>query len=181
MRFRRPRFCASRSMNSGKSSRSRGEGRVVSPPKPSMRSGRYIEKPTRGCSPSLTMSMPALSWASRTPATAVSHSRCRACSSIRSPASWRSSKSDNCGGRGRLPQWVVRMRSRLVSTVSVLLDVGGFDDVFVELELLAEECVELGRRRADRLDLDVGVALCGDRVLHRLVNLGGHAIDDRLR
>src|SRR5262245_32965585 len=104
------------------------------------------------------MSRPALICRSSTSATAVADSCCSACSSMRSPASCRSSRSESRDGRGRLPQCVVRMRSLLVSML-VLLNAGALDDVLVELELFAEERVECGGTRADRIDLDVGVAL----------------------
>src|SRR6185437_5802858 len=70
-------------------------------------------KPTRCCSPSLPMSMPAEACFSTTWLTALSISAAISAASNFSPASWRTSRSDNFSLRGRLPTWVVRMRSRL--------------------------------------------------------------------
>ena len=138
-----------------------------------MRCGTYMEKPTRGCSPSLTISIPASSWRASTSATAAALSRRRRASRrSASPASWRSSRSDRCGGRGRLPQWVVRIRlvaaqhgcrssARSLRRSIGRADIRLLDDVLVERELLLEEPVELLRGRADRLDQQVGVTLLG--------------------
>src|ERR1019366_2486096 len=59
------------------------------------------------------MSMPAEACLSTTWRTALSISAAISAASNFSPASWRTSRSDSFSLRGRLPTWVVRMRSRL--------------------------------------------------------------------
>ena len=61
------------------------------------------------------MSMPAEACFSTTWRTALSISAAISAASNFSPASWRTSRSDSFSLRGRLPTWVVRMRSRLSS------------------------------------------------------------------
>src|SRR2546425_5639493 len=92
---------------------SRDMRRLLSPPKPRMRRAGYVEKPTRGCSPSLPTSIPHSSWRATTWRTAASASRASAAGSIVSPRSSRTSRSRSAGGRGRLPVWVVRIRVSL--------------------------------------------------------------------
>jgi len=93
--------------------------RIASPPTQSC--VRHIhEKADARLLPSLTISIPASSWRASTSATAAALSRCRRASSIVSHRFLTQQQSERCGGRGRLPQWVVRMRSSLRSMAPIL-------------------------------------------------------------
>src|SRR6059036_1492929 len=94
--------------------RSRAAGRRLSPPKPRMRRATYVENPTRGCSPSLPMSMPASSCLPTTASAAVP--RASSVSSTGSPRSCRMRSSRSRGGRGKLPTCVTRIRPSLRCT-----------------------------------------------------------------
>src|SRR5579871_208781 len=78
-----------------------------------MRCGTYVWKPTRCCSPSLPISMPAADCFSTTWRTARSISRASSAGSMGPPSSRRMRNSESVSLRGRLPTWVVRIRSRL--------------------------------------------------------------------
>ncbi len=85
--------------------------RCPDPPKPDSRSRMYVEKPTRGTSPSFTTSIPASSCASTVRARTAAVSSRSACSSWGFPWSRATSSAVSSGVRGRDPVCVVRMRS----------------------------------------------------------------------
>ena len=102
---------------SGKSWRCRSlTARATAPGRVSMparRSLRYVVKLVFDCSPSVIMSMPCSACCCTAAATAFVRRCCNAGASYGWPASLARSMSRRSDGMGRLPAWVVKMRSVL--------------------------------------------------------------------
>ena len=113
--FIRSKRGSASSTKSGCSSRSRMNGLELVPPKPVIRCCTYVTKLSLACSPSFPMSIPASSWAATTLAVASATASRSSVGSTCSPLLRLPCSSASCGGLGRDPAWVVRMRLLVVS------------------------------------------------------------------